>query len=153
MRYRFYNTTYVIFAAATILVYLGQAPSQVDIEPHLRLVSMAIEVLDTMADESIVASKSAKLLQKAMEREASLRQDKTSERLAVTLMSMTGSSTAASTASGSDEAGGVAADPMCGPEWRHPWAPVNMLDNDMMGFDFGLPLVDLEGRDGLPGTE
>ncbi|KAK7748175.1 hypothetical protein SLS53_001430 [Cytospora paraplurivora] len=154
----FYNTTYVIFAAATILVYINQASPEVDIEPHLKLVSMAIEVLDAMADESIVASRSAKLLQKAMEREASLRHDKTSERLAVTLMSMTGSSTAASTASGSDsggrgEAGGVAADPMLGPEWRHSWAPVNMLDNDMMGFDFGLPLVDFEGRDGVPGTD
>ncbi|ROW17103.1 hypothetical protein VPNG_01391 [Cytospora leucostoma] len=117
----FYNTTYVIFAAATILVYINQAPSEVDIEPHLKLVSMAIEVLDAMADESIVASRSAKLLQKAMVREASLRHDKTSERLAVTLMSMTGSSTAASTASGSDsggrgEAGGVAADAMLGPD-------------------------------------
>lgn len=159
--YRFYNTTYTIFAASVILVYINQEASEVEIQPLLKLVSMAIEVLETMADECVVAGKSAKLLQKAMDTEAAMRHEKTSERLAATLMSMTGTGAAASTPSdggggggggGSGslaEGSGVASDPLLGTEWRHCWGPGNLLDNDMLGFDFGMPFIDCEARDGL----
>lgn len=115
---------------------------------------MAIEVLETMADECIVAGKSAKLLQKAMDVDATTRHEKTSERLAATLMSMTGTNTPAPTPAGPDgggraEAGGVASDSLFGTEWRHCWGSGISLDNDMLGFDFGMPFMDFEGRDGL----
>lgn len=119
---------------------------------------MAIEVLETMADECVVAGKSAKLLQKAMDADAATRHEKTSERLAVTLMSMTGTTAPpAITLPGPDGcggggagAGGVAPDSLLGTEWRHCWGPGISLDHDMLGFDFGMPFMDFEGREGMP---
>lgn len=89
--HRFYNTTYTIFAASIILVYISQEASEVEIQPLLKLVTMAIEVLETMADDCVVAGQSAKFLQKALERAAAARHQKDSERLAGTLMSMSSS--------------------------------------------------------------
>lgn len=89
--HRFYNTTYTIFAASIILVYISQEASEVEIQPLLKLVTMAIEVLETMADDCVVAGQSAKFLQKALERAAATRHQKDSERLAGTLMSMSSS--------------------------------------------------------------
>lgn len=158
MRYRFYNTTYTIFAASIILVYINQEAAEDEIPPLLELVSMAIEVLETMADECVVAGKSAKLLRNAMETAAAARHEKSSEAPAASLMSMTGTATAASTASesesgGRNEASGLALDPMFGAEWRHCWAPITLIDNEMLGFDFGMPFVDFEGREGLTVSE
>lgn len=133
-------------------------------EPLIRLVHMAIEVLETMADECVVAGKSAKLLQKAMEKSAAARHERSSERLAATLMSMNGGGDPpALEALGGGGGGGPAAggapapedgfaDPMIAMQWRHCWAPVNLLDSEVMDFDFGIPFMDFDERV-MPGTE
>lgn len=162
---RFYNTTYTIFATSIILVYINQEASEAEIQPLLRLVHMAIEVLETMADECVVAGKSAKLLQKAMEKSAAARHERSSERLAATLMAMNGGGEAPvleptqggvggngngpAAAAAPDD--GFAADPMIAMQWRHCWAPVNLLDSEVMDFDFGIPFMDFDER-GMPGT-
>lgn len=64
-RYRFYNTHYTIFAAATILVYLFRAPEESKCDALYRQVEMAIEILETM-EESAVAAKAAMLIQTAL---------------------------------------------------------------------------------------
>ncbi|KAI3391428.1 hypothetical protein diail_7379 [Diaporthe ilicicola] len=156
----FYNTTYTIFATSIILVYINQEASEVEIQPLLRLVHMAIEVLETMADECVVAGKSAKLLQKAMEKSAADRHEKSSERIAATLMSMNGGGSG-DLAAALGEPGGNGraaatddgfADPMIAMQWRHCWAPVNLLDNEVMDFDFGIPFMDFDER-AMTGTE
>lgn len=181
MQNRFYNTTYTIFATSIILVYINQEASEAEIEPLLRLVHMAIEVLETMADECVVAGKSAKLLQKAMEKSAAARHERSSERLAATLMSMNGgggggggveppaldptggggggNGPGANAAAAAAAAAGAAAavddgfaDPMIAMQWRHCWAPVNLLDSEVMDFDFGIPFMDFDER-AMPGTE
>lgn len=132
-------------------------------EPLIRLVHMAIEVLETMADECVVAGKSAKLLQKAMEKSAATRHERSSERLAATLMSMNGGGEPPSLESlgGGGGSGPAAAapapedgfaDPMIAMQWRHCWAPVNLLDSEVMDFDFGIPFMDFDER-AMPGTE
>jgi hypothetical protein len=70
VRSRFYNTTYVSFAASIIVVYVLKLSSHIDqagVNDLLQVASRAIEVLETM-DECIVALKSAKLLHGAIER-------------------------------------------------------------------------------------
>lgn len=67
---RFYNTTYVSFAASILLVYVAKsmpALTGTQVGDLLQVIGQAIEVLETM-DESVVALKSAKLLRRAMER-------------------------------------------------------------------------------------
>lgn len=160
---------------------------------------MAIEVLETMADECIVAGKSAKLLQKATEKATAARHQRNSEKVAGTLMSMTaatghphhhqqhqpqhqqgsvmsgGSSSSAPmgigpamTPTDSDHGGGGGGgapgqqhhhgghhhhggghgtpssgwpDPTMGINWMHAWAPVNLLDTDMIDFELGMPFM------------
>ncbi|KAF4985499.1 hypothetical protein FDECE_16520 [Fusarium decemcellulare] len=63
----FYNTTYTVFAASIILVYMAQEAVETEIQPLLRLVDMAIEILMIM-DECVVALQAAKLLQQAREK-------------------------------------------------------------------------------------
>lgn len=144
-------------------MYINQEASEAEIEPLLRLVHMAIEVLETMADECVVAGKSAKLLQKAMEKSAAARHERSSERLAATLMSMnggggdpaamepTGPVNAAPNAAAAATDDGFA-DPMIAMQWRHCWAPVNLLDSEVMDFDFGIPFMDFDER-AMTGTE
>ncbi|KAG8164417.1 hypothetical protein KVR01_006335 [Diaporthe batatas] len=162
----FYNTTYTIFATSIILVYINQEASEAEMDPLVRLVHMAIEVLETMADECVVAGKSAKLLQKAMEKSATTRHEKSSERLAATLMSTNGGGEvpalenmgSGAGVNGPATAAAVPApedgftDPMAAMQWRHCWAPVNLLDSDVMDFDFGIPFIDFDER-AIPGTE
>ena len=64
---RFYNCTYAVFAASMILVYVTQEAGEAQAHSLLKLVAMAIEILETM-DECVVALKAARLLQKAMEK-------------------------------------------------------------------------------------
>ncbi|KAE8326305.1 fungal-specific transcription factor domain-containing protein [Aspergillus sergii] len=61
----FYNTTYTIFAASIILVYIFQAPPESEYDALSRQVETAIEILETM-EESVVAAKAAKLIQTAL---------------------------------------------------------------------------------------
>lgn len=128
---------------------------------------MAIEVLETMADECVVAGKSAKLLQRAMEKSSAARHEKSSERLAATLLSMNGGGGGGGVgehpgaaldpggrpvaAAGADD-GDEFADPMVTMQWRHCWAPVNLLDSEVMDFDFGIPFMDFDER-AMHGTE
>lgn len=154
-----------------ILVYINQEASEVEVQPLLKLVSMSIEVLETMADECFVAGRSAKLLMKALEKAAAARHKKDSERLAGTLMSMSSSGSlhhggqtatvAAGTGVGPSLAGGHEVltpaesdhdgnggvlgpggpwpDPGMAFNWMHSWAPVNLMDNEMLDFDFTMP--------------
>lgn len=145
-------------------MYINQEASEAEIEALLRLVHMAIEVLETMADECVVAGKSAKLLQKAMEKSAAARHERSSERLAATLMSMNGGGdppvlepTGPANVNAAASAGVAAtdegfADPMIAMQWRHCWAPVNLLDSEVMDFDFGIPFMDFDER-AMTGTE
>jgi hypothetical protein len=64
---RFYNTTYTVFAASIILVYVTQEASEGETAPLLKLVGMAVEILETM-DECVVAAKAAQMLRRAAER-------------------------------------------------------------------------------------
>lgn len=64
---RFYNTTYTVFAASIILVYVTQEATESELGPLLKLVSMAVEILETM-DECVVAIKAAQLLRRASEK-------------------------------------------------------------------------------------
>jgi hypothetical protein len=70
MRNRFYNTTYIVFAASIILVYILQQStdrSAAAIRPWLRLVYMSVEVLETM-DECVVAINAASILTNVLRR-------------------------------------------------------------------------------------
>jgi hypothetical protein len=64
---RFYNTTYTLFAASVILVYIMQDTSAISRELLLRHIEMSIEILESM-DECIVAKKAAKMIQRALNR-------------------------------------------------------------------------------------
>lgn len=160
---------------------------------------MAIEVLETMSDECVVAGRSAKLLQKALARAAATRHQQDSERLAGTLLSMSSAgqqqhhhhqqqqqqqqqqhqqqhqhlmttnttqatnhlpiagAAAALTPAESDHGGPAAVgsaagpwpDPTMGINWMHCWAPVNLLDNEMLDFDLNMPYMGFESGDHL----
>lgn len=173
-----------------ILVYINQEASEVEVQPLLKLVSMSIEVLETMADECFVAGRSAKLLKKALEKAAAARHQKDSERLAGTLMSMSSSGSLHHPPHAVGAPPGVAVGPGCetggpppngqavltpaesehdgnngvlgpgGPwpdpnmafNWMHSWAPVNLMDNEMLDFDFSMPFAfDNNGMHARPG--
>uniref|UniRef100_A0A8H7TWF8 Xylanolytic transcriptional activator regulatory domain-containing protein n=1 Tax=Bionectria ochroleuca TaxID=29856 RepID=A0A8H7TWF8_BIOOC len=63
----FYNTTYTVFAASIILVYMTQEAVESEMQPLLQLVDIAIEILMIM-DKCVVALQAAKLLQGAREK-------------------------------------------------------------------------------------
>ncbi|KAH8891226.1 hypothetical protein GQ53DRAFT_648828 [Thozetella sp. PMI_491] len=63
----FYNTTYTLFAASIILIYISRESSEAELTYLYKLVEMAVEILEIM-DESVVASKAAKMIQGALER-------------------------------------------------------------------------------------
>lgn len=195
-------------------MYINQEASEVEIQPLLKLVSMAIEVLETMADECVVAGKSAKLLLRATEKATAARHQRNSEKIAGSLMSMTaatghaphyhhqqqqqqqqqqqggggpsnnimsggGSSSNGAPmgigpamtpaesdhGSGGPGGGGVAhhhgqhhgghaapaagswPDPMMGINWMHAWAPVNLLDSELIDFDLGMPFLGFDNGD------
>ncbi|KAI9172762.1 transcriptional regulatory protein [Paramyrothecium foliicola] len=64
---RFYNTTYVSFAASILVVYALKDAREDEIASLLYALEQAIGLLETM-DECVVAQKSAKLLQRATEK-------------------------------------------------------------------------------------
>ncbi|PKS06012.1 hypothetical protein jhhlp_007846 [Lomentospora prolificans] len=63
----FYNTTYTVFAASILLVYVTQEPPSPATSSTLDFVSMAIEILETM-DECVVAVNAARMLQRVLQR-------------------------------------------------------------------------------------
>lgn len=62
----FYNTTYTIFAASIILVYITREASEAMFQSLHRLVGMSIDILELM-NESVVAQEAAKVLRRAKE--------------------------------------------------------------------------------------
>lgn len=58
---RWYNTTYIMFAASVILLRITRLDDTPDTGSLLKNISMAIEILDAM-DECVVAKKSAELI-------------------------------------------------------------------------------------------
>ncbi|KAH6856158.1 fungal-specific transcription factor domain-containing protein [Chaetomium sp. MPI-CAGE-AT-0009] len=60
----FYNTTYTVFAASMILVYITQEATKSELPPLFEVVNMAVEILEAMS-ESVVATKAAVILRRA----------------------------------------------------------------------------------------
>jgi hypothetical protein len=58
---RWYNTTYIMFAASILLLPVYRLGVTTDTNPLLMFVDMAVEILEAM-DESVVARRSAELL-------------------------------------------------------------------------------------------
>lgn len=130
---------------------------------------MAIEILQSMAEDCVVAGKSAQILQKALSRALAIHHQNDSERLADTLMSLAGrphedrqqpvpraqvlpmdplygaNSNPALRGQGSLGPGGPWLDPEMNINWMHCWAPVSLLDNDMLDTDLNLPFMGFEG--------
>jgi hypothetical protein len=64
---RFYNTTYTLFAASIILVYIAQEALETEKQSLFGYVEMSVEILEIM-DECLVAKKAAKMIQMALAR-------------------------------------------------------------------------------------
>ncbi|ETN44079.1 uncharacterized protein HMPREF1541_10944 [Cyphellophora europaea CBS 101466] len=60
----FYNTTYTVYAASIILVYITREAPQGEIQSLQQLVGMSIDILELM-NESVVTQAAAKMLKKA----------------------------------------------------------------------------------------
>ncbi|RKK80205.1 hypothetical protein BFJ69_g4395 [Fusarium oxysporum] len=103
----FYNTTYTVFAASIILVYMTQEAVESEMQPLLRLVDMAIEILMIM-DECVVALQAAKLLQGAREKATQ----------------KSSSQAAAAVNPGTSWPDGMV-------YLNHYWGPMNLLDGDL----------------------
>jgi hypothetical protein len=123
MARRFYNTTYTLFAASIILVYVMQEATEGEIPTLLRLVGKSIEILETM-DECVVASKAAKMLHRALERAEK-------------------KFSAAANSTGPDSEGGDAFLHL-----NHYWGPLNFINGDM-DLDFAFQLADFDGSNSL----
>lgn len=67
LSFRYYNTTYTLFAVSIILVYIVQEASELEKPTLFSYVEMAIEILETM-DDCVVANKAAKMIQRALSR-------------------------------------------------------------------------------------
>lgn len=91
-----------------------------EMEPLLRVVAMAIEILETM-DECVVALKAAKLMQRAMEK-------------ARRKFSTEAPSTVAATVEANDAMLHL----------NHYWGPLNLIEGEM-DFDFAFQLEDMDG--------
>lgn len=65
--YRYYNTTYTLFAVSILLVYIVQEASESEKTSLYEYVEMSIEILETM-DDCVVAKKAAKMIHRALSR-------------------------------------------------------------------------------------
>ncbi len=124
-RSRFYNTTYTVFAASIILVYVTQEAAEIEIASLLKLVGMAIEILETM-DECVVAAKAAQMLRRASEN-------------AEKKCSPAAAESAVPVAHGTDPT----------VPWNQYWGPLNFVGGDME-LDFNVfQLADLDWGNSL----
>ncbi|KAK4119489.1 hypothetical protein N657DRAFT_581552 [Parathielavia appendiculata] len=131
----FYNTTYTVFAASIILVYVAQEATESEIQPLLKLVSMAIEILETM-DECVVAAKAAQLLRRASEN---------AQKKSISASTSAGANTAAPHPGGQPLAQGHEA--ML--HLNQYWGPLSFVGGDMdLDFNF-FQLADLDGGNPL----
>lgn len=65
---RFYNTTYTVFAASIILLYIEKCSAgPEEVRSLFKFVNMAVEILEIM-DECVVALEAARLLRRATEK-------------------------------------------------------------------------------------
>ena len=65
---RFYNTTYTVFAASVVLLYITQGSARhEEVRSLFELVNMAVEILESM-DECVVALEAARMLRSAREK-------------------------------------------------------------------------------------
>lgn len=94
--------------------------TEAEMEPLLRVVAMAIEILETM-DECVVALKAAKLMQRAMDKARRKFSTETPPAVATT---------------------SEANDAML--HLNHYWGPLNLIEGDM-DFDFAFQLEDMDG--------
>lgn len=129
---RFYNTTYTVFAASVIVVYIMKEATEVEMDSLLRLVGMAIEILETM-DDCVVALKASRLLQRAMER-AKRKFSRGAEP----------SPAAAAAATAAVEAN----ESML--HLNHYWGPLNLIDADM-DLDFAFQVDNMNGTESIFG--
>ncbi|KAK9776256.1 putative Fungal-specific transcription factor domain-containing protein [Seiridium cardinale] len=120
----YYNTTYTVFAASVILVYVMKEASEAEMEPLLRMVAMAIEILETM-DECVVALKAAKLMQRAI--------DKARRKYSTETPPMATATVDANEAM---------------LHLNHYWGPLNLIEGEM-DFDFAFQLDDMDGANSM----
>ncbi|WQF89904.1 hypothetical protein CDEST_14918 [Colletotrichum destructivum] len=137
----FYNTTYTVFAASMILVYVTQEATEAEAPALLKLVAMAIEILETM-DECVVALRSAKLLHKAIE--------KAEKRFSASSTPGTGAEAGAPHQQQQQQQQQIPAMPPADAmlQLNHYWGPLNILDNEM-DFGFAMQFADFEGTNSL----
>ncbi|KAH6638674.1 fungal-specific transcription factor domain-containing protein [Truncatella angustata] len=120
----YYNTTYTVFAASVILVYVMKEATETETEPLLKVVAMAIEILETM-DECVVALKAAKLMQKSIDKARRKFSTETPPTVAPTV---------------------DANEAMI--HLNHYWGPLNLIDGEM-DFDFAFQLEDMDGTNSM----
>ena len=63
--FRWYNTTYVMFAASSLLLYVTRVLTPTQCPSAVRSIEMAVEILEAM-DDSIVARKSAEIVKQTL---------------------------------------------------------------------------------------
>ncbi|KAK6076239.1 C6 transcription factor [Seiridium cupressi] len=120
----YYNTTYTVFAASVILVYVMKEASEAEMEPLLRMVAMAIEILETM-DECVVALKAARLMQGAIDKARRKYSTETPPMVTATV---------------------DANEAML--HLNHYWGPLNLIEGEM-DFDFAFQLDDMDGANSM----
>lgn len=98
--------------------------TEAEMEPLLRVVSMAIEILETM-DECVVALKAAKLMHKSVEKARRKYSTETPPTVAPSV---------------------DANEAML--HLNHYWGPLNLIDGEM-DFDFAFQLEDMHGTNSL----
>jgi hypothetical protein len=62
---RWYNTTYVMFAASSLLLYVTRVRTPTQCPPIVKSIEMAVEILEAM-DDSVVARKSADIVKQTL---------------------------------------------------------------------------------------
>lgn len=63
--HRWYNTTYVMFAASSLLLYVTRVRTPTQCPPIVKSIEMAVEILEAM-DDSVVARKSADIVKQTL---------------------------------------------------------------------------------------
>jgi len=63
--YRWYNTTYVMFAASSLLLYVTRVRTPTQCPLIVKNIEMAVEILEAM-DDSVVARKSADIVKQTL---------------------------------------------------------------------------------------
>jgi hypothetical protein len=125
LMHRFYNTTYTVFAASVILLYITQdSATNEEVRSLLQFVNMAVEILEIM-EECVVAIEAAKLLRRAREKTES---KLTSEPTAMYRQETNGNTTP----EGDFESEAT--------QLNNYWGPLGLIDGSGMDFDIAFQL-------------